>query len=236
MNKVNLRVEKIFAHAAALQQNGRLRNTIYGINRQVYIMNQDHTVLIRFPLRSSEPPFSSPISFSANDYDSETFAVKKDKICFIQKQGDFIREKSCKTPQYTPSKIQSIYKSIFQKIKKRNAITLNQDFVNCLDDSLSHVEFSSKQGKLTAIQRNIYTGSVISISKNTNKKALIQNAPLRPFKPLGIRTNDLLALFTFVDTVTFYFIKNMVAFESGDKSMPFVGVLSQCIYDELGIK
>ncbi len=237
MKKANYRIEKIFAHAAALQQSGRLRNTIYGLKKSVYILNQDFTVLLRFPLRQNENPFDSPISFAANDYDSSTFAEKDGKICFTQEHGDFVREKSCRTPGQTPAQVKKMFQKFSKKIEKTNRVTLNTDFVKCLDDSLSHVEFSARKGGLIVKQRNIYDGSVITIVKKKKKGlGISSDAQLKSFKPIGIRTNDLLALFSFAEGVSFYFSgKGVTGFESEDRKMPFEGIISQCIYDELGV-
>ena len=71
--KITGQIEQIFAHAVALDQNGGLRNSIYAEGKEIFIMNYDHTVLLRFKLRESENPFSGPISFKANDYDSPEF-------------------------------------------------------------------------------------------------------------------------------------------------------------------
>ena len=71
--KITDLVEQIFAHAVALDQSGGLRNTIYAIGSEIYILNYDHTVLLRFRLRRSEACFETPVSFRANDYDSNGF-------------------------------------------------------------------------------------------------------------------------------------------------------------------
>jgi len=237
MKKDNFRIENIFAHAAALQQSGRLRNTIYGLKKFVYIMNQDFTVLLRFPLRAQENPFDSPISFAANDYDSPIFEERDGKICFIQKHGDFVREKSCRIPGQSATDVQKTFKSFATSVKNKNKVTLNRDFVKCLDESLSHVEFSVRKGRLKIKQRNIYDGSVITVTKK--KKAglgVTSDAKLKSFKPIGIRTNDLLALFAFAGSVSFYFSKKGITWiESEDRKMLFTGIISQCIYDELGV-
>lgn len=236
MKKSDYRIEKIFAHAAALQQSGRLRNTIYGLKKSVYILNQDFTVLLRFPLRGSENPFDSPISFAANDYDSNIFAEKDGKICFVQEHGDFIREKSCRTPGQNPTDIKKMFKKYSYSPPEGNKVTLNTDFVKCLDESLSHVEFSARKGSLIIKQRNIYDGSVITIVKKKKKGlGISSDAKLKSFKPIGIRTNDLLALFAFAGSVSFFFSKGFTWVESNDPNMKFTGVISQCIYDELGV-
>jgi hypothetical protein len=235
MNKVNLRIEKIFAHGAALQQNGRLRNTIYCNKNFVYILNQDHTVFLRFSLRDTEKAFANPISFAANDYDSNSFFEKDGKIHFVQENDDYTRIKSCKTPQFTPKKIAKLFKTKKESFKKTNEVVFKDNLLSLLDESLSHIEFHAEGGELVITQRNIYSGSVLDIKKNTKKGGLVSSSKLTDFEPIGVRTNDFIALFSFTNVVHFYFNdKNLVWFENKDKAMPFVGMISQCVYDELG--
>lgn len=233
---VSDRIERIFSHSAALQQSGRLRNTVYCIKSRVYILNQDSTTVIKFPLRVSERVFTTPVSFDASDYDSSVFGVKDGKVCFVRREGDYIREKCCKPCKLSPIKISKLFKQRSDECIKRNKVLLNDSFVNCLQKDLGHIEFSGCNGALVVRQRDIYTGSLISITKRANKSlGVINQETLKNFGPIGIRTNDFLALFTFVSSVFFYFAgKHIVWFESNDRKMPFVGMISHCKYDELG--
>ena len=237
MNQVNLRIEQIFAHAAALQQNGRLRNTVYCYKKFIYILNQDHTVFLRFTLRDTEMSFENPISFNANDYESKQFHEENGRILFIQEDEDYIRTKSCKTPQFSPKKINSMFiKKKKKEFKRSNEVVLKSSLLSKADDDLSHIEFHVEDGEFVIIQRNIYSGSLITIKKNNKKSGLMTSADkLKDFKPIGLRTNDFAALFSFAKVVNFYFNNDdMVWFESKDKKMPFIGMVSQCVYDELG--
>jgi len=234
MNEVRKRVENIFAHAAALQQNGRLKNTIYCLGDSVFIMNQDHTVLMRCPLRRGEKTFEHPVSFMASDYDSNKFTEKDGRIVFIQKEGKYIRQKSCRTPDHSPKQVQKYYKDVVSSAKRCNKIVLDEDFIKLLDEELSHIEFKVEGGEFICQQRNIYSGSVVTI-KQQKSDGLLAAEPLKDFSSIGVRTNDFLALFSFVGSVAFYFVgKDVVLFESNEKAMPFTGIISQCVYDELG--
>jgi len=234
--KGSWRIERIFSHAVALQQSGRLRNTIYCIRKYIYILNQDHTILIRFVSRDAESLFKNPISFNANDYDSSDFEERNGRIYFRKEVGDFVREKRCKTPQFTPLKIHRLFKQYLLKFNKSNKVIWNESFKSCLDEDLSHIEFSGKGGKIITKQRNIYTGSVITILEKDKKRGFdIGSNKIKNFRPIGIRTNDFMALFQFVSAIIFYFSdKKVTWFESNDHSLPFKGLLSQCIYDEIG--
>lgn len=229
------RIERIFSHAVALQQSGRLRNTIYCIRKFIYILNQSHTILIRFVSRDAESLFEKPVSFNANDYDSSDFEEKDGKIIFRKRIGDFVREKSCQTPQFTPLNIHKIFKQYLSDFDKSNRVIWNESFKACLDEDLSHIEFSSKKGEIIVKQRNIYSGNVITIQPVKKKGFNLESNKLKSFKPIGIRTNDFLALFQFVSNVSFYFGRKIIWFESNDPSLPFKGVISQCLYNEIGI-
>ena len=161
--KLNDRLEDIFAHAVALQQAGRLRSTVYCIGRKVYILNQDHTVIMRFRLRKVDQhkgellEFEQPVSFHANDYDSKHVEYNDGKICFIQEsEGErgFVRTKSCRTPDMTPEDVEELFKSY--PVEITNTVQLHSKMLGLLDENLSHIEFSAQNGELKIIQRNVY--------------------------------------------------------------------------------
>jgi len=232
---IHQRIERIFAHAAALQQNGRLKNTIYCFKNRVYILNQDHTVLLKFLLRSYEYNFEQPMSFEANDYDSPVFEMEGDKICFIKRRDGYERKKSCKTPYHTPIKIAKLFKIFSDKRELNNCVSLNSSFLGHLEEGLSHIEFKGTKEGFIALQRNIYSGTIITIKRDETKKRLIQTAGKLNFKTVGLRTNDFIALFSFSDNINLYFTnKDFVWVESKDPKMLFTGIISQCVYDQLG--
>lgn len=228
------RLEKIFSHAVALQQSGRLRSTIYCIGRTVFILNQDQTVLIKFRLRKTDKmEFNEPVSFNANDYDSQEIEVRNGNICFIQRAAGFERVKSCQTPDMTPRAVRKLFKR--REREPDNSITLHSTMLSLLDESLSHIEFSCVEGGLRIIQRNIYAGSVIEIRAKAEGGLFGAENDMVDFKPIGLRTNDFLALFTFVDSLKFHFLpKGLIMVDSTDTRMPMRALVSKCRYDELG--
>lgn len=237
MNAMTKRMEMIFAHAAALQQSGRLKSTIYCRKRSIYVLNQDRTVLIHFPLRSNEPPFKRSLSFYANDYDSTQLTEQDGHICFVQRSGVYERQKSCQVPDITSKEIVTIFNQRLATAKKTNKVTMTKDFLTCLDESLSHIEFKGVKGHLVALQRNIYSGTIIKIEKATAKGLGLFTEEVKDFKVFGLRTNDFVALFTFASSLSFFFAgKDVVVFENTHHSMPFTGMLSRCVYDEIGVE
>lgn len=238
MNTVTKRIEMIFAQAVALQQSGRLRSTIYCQGSNVYILNQDRTVLIRFPLRDRELScFQGPVSFNANDYDSDSFTEEKGRVVFRQKHGEYRRDKSCQAPDLSGKDVLRIFQEQMKQVSRDNGVSLNKDFLRCLDEDLSHVEFQGVKGQLVCRQRNIYSGTIITVTKDAPKsKVLFASKPVKDFPVIGLRTNDLLALFSFADSIQFCFSgKRIVLFENKDVRMPFTGVISRCVYDEIGV-
>jgi len=235
--KITGQVEQIFAHAVALDQNGGLKNSIYADGREVYIMNYDHTVALRFRLRASENPFENPISFKANDYDSSEFYEEDGKIVFINQIQGYQRKKTCGKAEYTPDEVKGMFKSFMADKTARETLVIDRSILSLLDTDLSHIEFSGKKGEsLKMIQRNIYSGGIIEVSEKT--EGLFDNVLSEDFGPVGIKTNDFAALFTFQDTLKFEFPngeeEDFIVIRSIDKSKrDMVGVVACCLYDEI---
>ena len=70
-----MELETIFAHAVALDQKGQLKNSIICKDSNVWIVNYDRTVILKFELPDLALPFKEEISFNANDYDSPNFKM-----------------------------------------------------------------------------------------------------------------------------------------------------------------
>ena len=226
--------EYIFSHAVALHQSGRLKNNIYVHQRDVYILNADHTLLIQFQLPPKEPTFKNPIGFAANDYDSDEFEEKDGKIIFTQKTDRLIRTKTCAAADGTFADADTIFKSLWSDFFGiRAEVAFNKDELSFLEDNLSHVEFKGEDGEWILTQRDIYTGNIIEIQEN---QVGLLKGDIPDFGPIGIRTNDFKALFQFNEDVTFWFFPEVDAqycFFLGSK-FNMRGILAGCIYDEMG--
>lgn len=235
--KISGQVEQIFAQAVALDQNGGLRNSIYAKGREVHIINYDHTVLMRFRLRDSETAFDEPISFKANDYDSNEFTQEDGKIVFKTVQNGYERKKICGTAESTPDEIAEVLKSFLKNKETRETLILDKSVLALLDDDLSHVEFSGKKGEvLKMIQRNIYSGGITEVSEKV--EGMFSNSLEKDFGPIGIKTNDFASLFAFQDQLKFEFPnkdkEDYIVVRSIDKKKrDMVAVIACCLYDEL---
>lgn len=245
--EINNLVEAIFSQAVALDQSGGLRNTIYVIGREIFILNYDHTVLLRFKLREGEKTFEQPLSFKANDYDSNIFEEKDGKIIFYSDKGEYIRKKTCGTSDLTPEEVQELFKKYTTDLPERSPILLNSDVLSLIDEDLSHIEFSGeKGGTITMIQRNIYSGGITEISKK--EEGLFREELEHSFGPVAIKTNDFRALFsiqqddpTQSSTVLKFFFptvrgkEDFILVKEGVKNGKriFTGIVACCLYDEI---
>jgi len=231
MSKVH---EAIFTHAIALHQSGRLKNTIHCKDDKIYVLNSDKTVLLRFTLPSREK-FTQPISFDANDYDSSNFEIRDNRIVFLQKEKEYSREKICIMPDGISFKeLDDIFEAHESK-KFTNHVHLHESIIRLLGDGLSHLEIFADEGSLNILQRDIYTGNLIKIHKRkTSKLSVIDEDKLTSFNPIGIRTNDFIALYTFNDKIKFSFLAKNFCMVTAPK-LNMTGILAGCVYDELGV-
>ena len=244
--KISKAVEELFATAVALDQSGGLRNTIYVIDQEVYVLNHDHTILLRFKLRRKDAPFEKPISFHANDYDSERFSEEDGKIVFIIEEGDYLRKKSCSSPDATPEDVRALFNS-FPKPSDAVSVEIRNPVTKLLDTSLSHIELVGDVGEeLRLIQRNIYSGSIIEIQAKSGKDAepdIFGGGGGLPYtiEPVAVRTVDFMALFTVWKSITvafsilenggdYLYINGIVKNKSGFEA---TAIVSCCIYDEI---
>jgi hypothetical protein len=235
--KITSLVEEIFAQAVALDQSGGLKNTIYAIGHEIFILNYDHTVLLRFRLRNSEGTFEHPIAFKANDYDSNTFEEKDGKVIFYSGNEEYQRKKICGTSDLTPEEVKELFAKYIADTEDRSMVTLSKDVLSLLDDELSHVEFSGNAGEsIKMIQRNIYSGGIIEVEKVEG--GMFKEELENDFGPVAIKTGDFRALFTFQDALKFSFPSRgkedfILVKGLDDNKRSITGIVACCLYDEV---
>lgn len=245
--KISGLVEAIFSNAVALDQSGGLRNTIYVIEDQIFILNYDHTILLRFKLRGEEKRFEHPISFKANDYDSNVFEEIENKIIFISNNGEFQRKKICGTTDLTPLEVQELYTRYAYDLANRPHVDLSAKVLELIDSDLSHIEFSgTKEEGIRMVQRNIYSGGIIEIEKV--KAPLFDETLIADFGPIAIKTNDFKALFSIqpydekhpIPSLRFFFPQRdasndfiIIKPSVSEKKRPFTAIVACCLYDEI---
>ena len=229
---MDLKIERIFSHAVALDQSSRMKNTIYCFNRIVFILNNEGTVMLRFIIPSLSTAFSNPISFKADDYESGKFQEKDGKVIFTCIGDEFTRSKCCKTPSLTFTDVEKIWESLI-KSQPHSTFTIHKKSLSLLEEDLSHLEISSKEKSLVIVQRDIFSGTVITLTRR--KAGLDQHKPdniTRDFDPVGIRTGDFMALYSFQDSIQFGVTNQPGYFLLKDGDME--GVVAHCLYDQLG--
>jgi hypothetical protein len=238
--KVSSTIENIFAIAVGLDQSGGLRNTVYAIKDEIYILNHDHTVFLRFKLRASEASFKNPVSFRANDYDSSEFEEEDGKIVFFNNAGNYQRKKSCSVPDMTPEQSMELFGS-FTKPEKGFSVKLGKPVVELLENGLSHIELVGNKGEaLKLIQRNIYSGGIIEIQEKS-EGGLFSPDSILPFdlEPVAIRTSDFRVLFSFWDNIQIEFAKQSTGGDylyitgKSNHNREITGIIACCIYDEI---
>lgn len=233
-------LETIFAYAVALDQSGRLKNTIHCKDNRVFVLNNDSTVILNFTLSNRVPPFKHPISFKADDYDSANFVEKDGSIVFIQQGEEFTRKKTCGAPGLLFHDVENLWgKMVIDfPLNDRGAGTfsINKKSLALIEENLSHLELYGKAGKLIITQRDVFSGTIIRLTRKQEGLGAFKpdNLPF-DFGPIGIRTSDFIALYSFVDQIVFFICpetKGVLGITGLTQNMS--GYISICIYDELG--
>lgn len=227
--------ENVFTYARALDQEGRQKNIIFCFGNVIYILNDDRTIILKFP---STQEFKTPVIFYANDYDSEEFEVRGDKIVFILRDGKFVREVFCRVPGMAFEDAEGLFNKFWDtELLGKSTMIFEKTSLSLLDENLSHIEFAVKDKEIIILQRDIYTGKLIKLKRMRVGMNLHQDAFLQDFGPLGMRTNDFKALFSYDETIKIHFLPNEKKYffvEGSVSSYGMKGVVGGCLYDDLG--
>lgn len=227
--KISSRVEALFSQAVALEQSGRFKNSIHCRGKDLFIVNFDKTVILRFDVPQ---PFGTTVNMFASDYDSPNFSEENGKIVFVQRDAGFVRTKTNRIPDLSFEEIEGVWKRL-GSFDRSDSFTLERSVLSLLDNDLSHVEIYG-DGKLVIQQRDIYSGALIRIVRDTKGLGLSGSSDriTKGFGPLGIRTVDFNGIFSFNSRITFYPEGSFLFFSGSDNSME--GFVGTCLYDELG--
>ncbi len=232
---VNKRIEGIFAQAVAMDNRG-IKNMIHCIDDNIYVVNFDYSMILRFSLRQSEARFEVPISFNANEYDSPqfTFEITPDgsKIVFRTVEKEFTRRKICYTKSVSPNAedIDKLYQEFKKKAEQSEYLFyLSSDCVPLLEEDLSHVEISVENSSLILRQRNIYTGTIVEVESNEKGFFTVNRLP-KEMPPIALKTKDFISLFNIQKSLAFIPTEDFLAVKDPQKD-DFDGVLALCKYD-----
>lgn len=224
---VNKRLEQIFSQAAGLSQAGRMKSEVWVMPNEIFLINGDLTVMMRF----EAPGVKNAFAFRTDDYDSSSLKIQDGQVSFIQQNGDWER---IKTPAPMEAgkgaQIKKIWES-YSKTKPGPEFSFHRDNLTLIDESMSHLEISGIKDKIQILQRNIYTGATTRIQDNPKAAGLLQNK--RPdFGPVALRTNDFIAMFAFQQSLSFAFQTQWV-WVSGNTSPAFNAVVGACLFNEM---
>lgn len=232
---VNKRIEGIFTQAVAMDNRG-VKNMIHCIGDNIYIVNFDYSMILRFSLRQSEARFEVPISFNANEYDSPqfTFEITPDgsKIVFRTVEKEFTRRKICHTKSVSPNAedIDKLYQELKKKAEQSQYLFyLSADCVPLLEEDLSHVEISVENSSLILRQRNIYTGTIVEVESNEKGFFTVNRLP-KEMLPIALKTKDFASLFNIQKSLAFIPTEDFLLVKDPQKD-DFDGVLALCKYD-----
>lgn len=232
---VNKRIEGIFTQAVAMDNRG-IKNMIHCIGDNIYIVNFDYSMVLRFSLRQSEARFEVPISFNANEYDSPNFTFEitenGSKIVFRTVEKEFTRRKICQTKSVSPNAedIDKLYQELKKKAEQSEYLFyLSADCVPLLEEDLSHVEISVENSSLILRQRNIYTGTIVEVESNEKGFFTVNRLP-KEMPPLALKTKDFTSLFNIQKSLAFIPTEDFLAVKDPQKD-DFDGVLALCKYD-----
>ena len=232
---VNKRIEGIFAQAVAMDNRG-IKNMIHCIGDNIYIVNFDYSMILRFSLRQSEARFEVPISFNANEYDSPNFTFEitenGSKIVFHTVEREFTRRKICQTKSVSPNAedIDKLYQELKKKAEQSEYLFyLSSDCVPLLEEDLSHVEISVENSSLILRQRNIYTGTMVEVESNEKGFFTVNRLP-KEMPPIALKTKDFTSLFNIQKSLAFIPAEDFLFVKDPQKD-DFDGVLALCKYD-----
>lgn len=239
--KIDSYLEAILSQAVALSQSGRLRNEVYLLQDVLFIINFDSTVLLKFKLRQSY--CDEEISFKANDFEGNELFPEDGKIVFRKLVGGVERKKICSGGDKTFEEVKELFEGFAEEGgERKNILNFNVSVLSLLEEALSHIEFSCVQKKVYLTQRDIYSGTIVKLDKDSQAGGkglfgIVTDSITSDFSPMGMRTNDFISLFVFNDDLKFYFpsaSEEAVEFVylKGQKA-GFEGIVAGCLYDEM---
>lgn len=226
---VDKRLELIFSQAAALSQSGRMKSEIHVLPGEVFLLNGDGTVLMRF----DTPGVKSRFAFRTDDYDSQNIRILDGELSFVQDTGDWER---IKTPAQIPTdKTVQVTESWGELCAESDSpgasFSFDRSHLSLIEERMSHLEISSVTGKMLLLQRDIYSGTIVRIWEGEKAGDLFK--PSRAdFGPVALRTSDFLALFAFQNSLTIDLYQNWARVR-GQSRPPYEAFISGCTFGEM---
>lgn len=227
-------VEEVFALGLNVTKIGRLNATVYWKEDAVIILNSDNTLLVKF--EELRPSRKDEVSFYVKDYEGMNIQTDKGEVIFTSSNDLYEKQKCCIVPPYGFDRLDDILDE--HKSHKTGGVEMmdvSDKLLSLLDEGLSHVEFVFKDEEMIIVQRDIYTGQRLEIREKSNDGLFspTKNHRGKGLDKIGFRTKDIQSLFLLNPFVCFYFVSPNYTWVE-NKQEHFKGILSNCIYDQLG--
>jgi len=228
--EISSRLEGLLAKACALNRSNKVK--VYGVGSSLYLLNFDRTLMMKFCWEGKER-FQPSVGFALSDYAGGSLEVKDGMVRFSSEKGGWVKEKWVRSDSVTPEEVDRVFSERKKEAESGACFSLGKDFLGLLDDGLSHVEFRMRHGRLEAIQRDVYAGSVILLHKK-GEGFLSAGADAGAFDSVGVRTEDLKALFLFCDSYRVYVGSGALYLVGGKvRGVDVSGLMARCFYDEM---
>ncbi len=223
---------KLFGTIQQLAKSGRQKNFIFAWQNIVYGLNSDKTIILR--METEQPISEEPISFFADDYESHDFKIEGGKIEFFTSGEEWNRKKITRIPDKSFEEVEILFFKYFQDYDQFPKISFHKNSLSLLQEDLSHIEFLVRDKKIYILQRDIYSGSIVELTRKEEGLGFsLQEDDLKnDFGPLGIRTTDFFSLFYFNDKINIYFTSSY--FIITGEVYNLTGIIAGCLYDHIG--
>jgi hypothetical protein len=184
-----------------------------------YCLSYDRTVLLR--ATNVSPVRDDAVVFRACDYEGPDCRLHGKWVEFTLQDNTKV---SVPRPLQSFKGLSTLFKTFENESSQADCkLILARTILADFDADLPHVEFHFKPTATHLIQRDIYTGKVLDISRESVCKEA---------EPLAMRTQDFMALFGLAASLTF--AQNKDFFLVTSMSSELTAVVGGCIYDAVG--
>lgn len=234
VTKLTKEMEWIFETAVALEKDIKMRNAVLCRGSNIWIVNFDRTLIMKFPIKGA---FKNDVSFYSTDYDSSNFVEEDGTLHFVKYYGEYERKK-VSSAMFTliDIDIDNLWKELSVKKPYDVEFIMTEKMMSLFRDDLTHVEVRiSDEKKVQFVQRDIFSGSIIYVKKKEKQGLLADpnEKVLKIVEPFAIRLQDLSALLNKEGNVKFHLSEKSPG-RCHVQSSRFEAIVSWCVYDELG--
>jgi len=225
-----MKIEDLAVIGAQMSKNYSMDAILAAKGNVAYVLNSECTVLLQY---IDVADVQDEVRWKSLDWERGTARMDGDEVVFFGESGGCKRTKRCSAPTTTFSQLEEAWKVLMVNHTSDTAnLTMTAALAKeHLDDSLSHVEFWFENGTAVIKQRDLYSGTLITVELPSSKRQVggFFSTKPQPFERTSLRTKDLLALLSLEASLTFCLGKNA----STAKGTKFTAIISNCVYDSL---